>query len=310
MPEVAVVIPAFNPGSYLLESIESVLAQTVHDLEIVIVDDGSRPDAIPETPNDQRIKVIHQANEGVSAARNRGVAETTASLVAFLDADDRWLPHKLERQLNAFEEHPEAVVCYTDFVHIAPDGRPLGPGWWAGPAAGYEDVLRANTVPLSSSMVRREAFDAAGRFDPFYLPVADWDLWLRMIRVGPFAFVDEPLMEYRLAHHNIGQMSGDPVRIYAETLSVLARHELLALRSGDKRALELISAGRRSARRIRAQQAAARFVDSIGANTEWPMLRAALSIHVPSALAMIGTRSARRTRHALGRTRSTVAARA
>ena len=89
-PEVAVVIPAHDPGTFLIESVESALAQTAANIEVVVVDDGSDEGRFPELPTDDRLTVVHQSNQGVSAARNRGARNSSAPLIAFLDADDRW----------------------------------------------------------------------------------------------------------------------------------------------------------------------------------------------------------------------------
>src|SRR4051812_12564967 len=113
MARVAVVIPAYNPGRNLAESVATALAQTVDEIEVVVIDDGS-DEALPVLPADRRLRVIRQENQGVSVARNVGVAETTAPIIGFLDADDRWIPDKLERQLCALAERPQAVACYTN----------------------------------------------------------------------------------------------------------------------------------------------------------------------------------------------------
>jgi glycosyltransferase involved in cell wall biosynthesis len=298
-PSAAVVIPAFNPGSLLIESVDSALQQTLSDIEVVVIDDGSES-KLPILPTDERLRVIRQDNEGVSAARNHGVAQTSAAFVAFLDADDRWLPEKLERQLAALAKAPEAVACYTNFRHINPSGERLGPGNATG-CVGYDDLLSQCPVPLSSAVVSREAFVRAGCFDVFYSIVADWELWLRLIRLGPFVFVDEPLMEYRVTNHNIGQMSGDPMRAYRESSSVFDRQEIAALRTSDQRTLELVAAGRAAMRGMRARQAVARFVDSIGQGPEWPMLKAALAIEPRAAMAAIGLNGLRCSRRTLRR---------
>jgi glycosyltransferase involved in cell wall biosynthesis len=298
-PSVAIVIPAFNPGSPLIESVDSALQQTLSDIEVVVIDDGSQL-KLPILPPDERLRVIRQDNQGVSAARNHGVAQTSAPLVAFLDADDRWLPDKLERQVAALAEHPEAVACYTSFHHINPRGERLGPGNANG-RAGYDDLLSQCPVPMSSAVVSRDAFIDAGRFDVFYSIVADWDLWLRLTRLGPFVFIDEPLIEYRVANHNMGQMSGDPMRAYRESSSLFDRQEIAALRTFDQRTLELVAAGRATMKRMRARQAAVRFVDSLGAHPEWPMLKAALAIEPRAAVAAISLNGIRRSHRTLRR---------
>lgn len=271
-PLVSVVIPAFNAGGYLCESVKSALSQTIREIEVVVVDDGSS-EPLPELPDDQRLRVIAQSNQGVSVARNRGFRETSASLIAFLDADDRWRPEKLEKQLAAMAEAPTALLSYTEFVHIGSRGEPLGAGA-VSYGSGYAAVLAKCAIPMSSVVIRREVLEESGGFDPFYSIMQDWDLWLRLASEGNFLPVREPLVEYRVAPHNRGQLSGNPTIAFLETESIYDRHELRATRGGDAETLKLIRAGRSRARRLRATQAAHRSV----AFRDWSMLVSALRI--------------------------------
>ena len=293
-PEISVVIPAYNPGRYLLEAVTSALTQTVTNIEVVVVDDGSEDWRFPVLPPDQRLRVVRQSNDGVSVARNRGVKETSAPLIAFLDADDRWAPTKLERQLGAMAES-ESLLCYTGFSHIGPAGEQLGPGH-VSEGGGYLPLLASCAIPMSSVVIRREALLEVGGFDPFYRIIQDWDLWLRLAPLGTFLQLPESLVEYRVAPHNKGQVSGDPWTAYVETSSVYDRHEMRAARVKNLAALALISEGRRRSRRLRSGQAAARFADSLGhgGDPEWAMLWVALRIDPGSALRTIALRVARK----------------
>ncbi len=115
-PLVSVIIPTYNRGWCLSEAIDSVLAQDFQDYELIVVDDGST-DNTREILNgyEHEIIVLQQANKGVSAARNRGIAEAGGQLIAFLDSDDVWLPRKLSRQVDFFKLNPEAVITQTRF---------------------------------------------------------------------------------------------------------------------------------------------------------------------------------------------------
>ena len=119
-PIVSVIIPTYNYGRFLEEAIRSVLGQNFHDLECIIVDDGStdETDQVLASFSDQRIVVVRTPRLGVSAARNRGLDESRGSLLAFLDADDRWRPHKLERQVAIFSEEPDVGMVFTNFVRF------------------------------------------------------------------------------------------------------------------------------------------------------------------------------------------------
>ena len=118
-PEISVVIPVYNTGKILYETIESVLNQTFTDFEIVIIDDGSS-DAetlgVLDSQSDDRIRIIHQKNSGVAAARNRGVAESKGNFIAFLDHDDIFLPEKLAECKKFTDQNPQAAMVYCDII--------------------------------------------------------------------------------------------------------------------------------------------------------------------------------------------------
>jgi len=183
-PKVSVVIPVFNRPASVRRAIESVLAQTCQDFEIVVVDDGSTDTTVAAVAAlaDPRITVIrHQRNRGGSAARNTGIAAGSAPYVAFLDSDDEWLPVKLERQLALFERSGERLgLVYAGTERVFADGRvdriiPRRP----------HDVTRAllteNVIGETSvGMVRRAALDETGGFDESLPASQDMDLWLRI----------------------------------------------------------------------------------------------------------------------------------
>jgi glycosyltransferase involved in cell wall biosynthesis len=196
---VAVVIPAHNAAAYLDMALRSVLDQTLRPAEIVVVDDGSTDDthAVSER---LAVRCVRQAQSGPAAARNRGVAETTAPLVAFLDADDWFAPSKLERQVERLEELGAAAIC-TDAWIVTGDRvtRSRNEGAPVAAAITMERLLRGNPVVCSTMLVRREALSQAGGFDPDPVLVAteDYDLWLRLARREPIAYLQDPLAFYR-----------------------------------------------------------------------------------------------------------------
>lgn len=123
MPKVSIVVPLYNKGRYIRRAIDSILNQTIDDLEIIVVNDGSTDDGMDsmQSYTDPRLRLIEQENFGVSAARNRGVAESSADLIAFLDADDEWLPFFLETVLRLQDNFPDAGLFATNFV-LSVDG--------------------------------------------------------------------------------------------------------------------------------------------------------------------------------------------
>lgn len=197
MPRVAVVIPAFNPGRFLHEAVQSVIDQTFSDWECVVVDDGGREDLSWVRRADRRVRLVTQRNAGVAAARNCGISETVAPLIALLDQDDVWRPEKLDAQVSQLQAHPQAPGCSCDFEMVNAEGRRIGRGFSEN-FYSYRDLLRGCGLVPSTMVVRRSAVAAAGGFNARYRFSGDWDLWLRLARdVGAFERVESVLVSYR-----------------------------------------------------------------------------------------------------------------
>lgn len=196
MPKVSIVIPTHNRPDLVGRAIRSVLAQTLSDIEIIVVDDGTalRAEREVQKVNDPRIRYIaHEKSLGAPAARNRGVHESSAACIAFLDDDDEWLPWKLERQLAGLSVNSEAVASYTsvamfDEEGIKTDERRSG---LTGVVPVFEATLRHPFIWTSALMVRREAFIACGGFDESFPKNQEWDLVLRLSERAPFFAIDD-----------------------------------------------------------------------------------------------------------------------
>ena len=206
-PAVSVVVAAYNAGRFLGGALDSVAAQTASGYEVVVVDDGSTDDtAEVARRHPVGVRLVRQPNAGSAAARNRGVAEARGRAVAFLDADDRWLPHKLDRQLAALEA-TGARWSYTDaWFSDAETGRRIG-RWSDTHPTPDGDVARAllagNFVTVPTVLIDRAVLDEVGGF-PETLPgrpsiSEDWALWLRVALRHPVAVVREPCAE--ILHH-------------------------------------------------------------------------------------------------------------
>lgn len=229
MPAVSVVIAAHDQGAFLRDALASVVGQTFADWECVVVDDASTddtPQVVAAHRGDARVRYVRTERIERAAARNRGVAETSGPLVAFLDADDRWHPEKLARQVAALAEAPEVGFCYTVARFVDTVGRPLAVRKPPRVVAGrvFPEMMRANFVILASVVARRHCLDAVGAFDPT-LPVLgceDWDLWLRLARRWPVAAVDAELTFYRRHGANT-----DWAQVMASGLAVVDRHYAL-----------------------------------------------------------------------------------
>jgi glycosyltransferase involved in cell wall biosynthesis len=197
---VAVVIPAFESAAFLPAALRSVHAQTQPPAEVVVVDDGSR-DASAVVAARAGARVLRQGNAGPGAARNHGIAVTRAELIAFLDADDVFLPEKLALQAAVLRE-PGVVACCSD-AWLLRDGARAGRknARRAVPRRlAFADLLAGNPIVCSSVVARRDAVLAAGGFDEDRTLIAteDYDLWLRLARLGTIVYLDQPLLEYRV----------------------------------------------------------------------------------------------------------------
>jgi len=218
-PQVSVIIPTFNRGWILKEAIDSVLTQDYKDFELIVVDDGSTDNTseiLASYGND--IRVLFQENKGVSAARNRGVAEASGQFIAFLDSDDLWLPQKLSTQLEFFNQTPDALICQTEEVWIR-NRRRVNPKKRHKKPSGmiFEPSLELCLVSPSAVMIRRVLFDRVGEFDVTLPACEDYDLWLRISCRFPVHLIDTPLIIKRGGHNDqLSSMKGlDKFRIKA-----------------------------------------------------------------------------------------------
>jgi len=204
---VTVVITCYNYGPFLAGCLRSVLAQTYAAFDVVVVDDGSTDDSaevVSPFLADPRVRYYYQSNKGQAAAKNVGIVMARGDVVAFLDADDVWMPDKLATQMPLFER-AEVGVVYSGIGLIDQEGQAIpfdGPtGYWQYRRGRVTKWLAFdNFVPFSSSMVRRRLFDEHGRFDERLRMGIDWDLWLRLSMSTEFDFVPARLVQYRRGH--------------------------------------------------------------------------------------------------------------
>ena len=244
-PLISVIIPAFNAASVIGETLESVRHQTFENFEVIMVDDGSTDDtsAIAQKfcVSDPRFSLIRQANCGVSAARNRAIRQARGEWIAFLDADDVWMPQKLERQMDLGRQNPRANLLFTNFymwddphdLHIwLKDDHPLPEGDVSRKLVF--SISHACDGSMSTAMVRREMFSSSGFFDPDIAICEDWDLLLRMADHGlRVRGTREPLARYRRWPGNVTsqklKMAEAQVRVLQKNLRTTQRPELRPL---------------------------------------------------------------------------------
>jgi teichuronic acid biosynthesis glycosyltransferase TuaG len=210
MPAVSVIIPAYNAQAFLGRAIQSVEAQSFRDFEIVVVDDGSTDGTADVARGFSSVRYVRGSHGGEAAARNRGLAEARSELVAFVDADDEWLPEKLARQI-AFMEKLRSSFSYTD-SYLVREGRRVRYSTLARPRRGtilsalIDDWLDEAFFIPTEVMASRALLQNAGGFEDG-LPTAghvDFGLWLKLaLRGTRFDYLDEPLALYYRGHPSI-----------------------------------------------------------------------------------------------------------
>jgi glycosyltransferase involved in cell wall biosynthesis len=227
-PTVSVIIPAFNQGRYLGAAIESALAQTYRDFEILVIDDGSTDNtpAVARQYGDC-IRYFRQANQGLGGARNTGIRAARGAYLALLDSDDIWLPGFLETMVQLAARAPAAAVLFSRADYIDADGRALpqvsevktAPGGWL-----YELLVRADFIIPSTVVMLRSAVLEAGLFDERTSAIhgaEDWDLWLRLAPAHPFIGFSQSLVHYRL---HSSSLSADFAKMQQAVRAVVAKH--------------------------------------------------------------------------------------
>jgi glycosyltransferase involved in cell wall biosynthesis len=208
MLTVSVVIPCFNAEAFIGEALESVAAQTRPPIEVLVSDDASTDGSAAVVRSFEGVRLLESpVNLGNALARNRALLEARGDVVAFLDADDVWLPHHLETVVSMLEAHPEAAVAFSAVEHFGsrsglwlvdlPEDRPFD---------AFQACLEATCVPHMSAVVRRDVLATVGHYRQHELPYApDYDLWVRIARRWPFVYTRRVTARYRWHPGQISQ---------------------------------------------------------------------------------------------------------
>lgn len=213
---ISVIIPTYNRASVLGRAIRSVLDQKNAEFEVLVIDDGSTDNteeivhafykpqgrghhlafgANPSSPKTLPLKFISQANRGVSAARNTGIAHAKGEWLAFLDSDDEWMPGMLEAQMSFFEKNPDYKICQTEEIWIRGGVRVNKmkkhekKGGWI-----FEHCLPLCAISPSSVIIHRSVFESAGTFNENYPACEDYELWLRIASRYPVGLIETPYL--------------------------------------------------------------------------------------------------------------------
>lgn len=227
-PLVSVVIPVYNGEDFVEEAVESALRQTLRAREVIVVDDGST-DRTPArlARFGTRIRRLRKPHGGTAGALNLGISRAYGEFIAWLSADDVFLPEKLALQVAAMAGHPDAGLCYTDWYVIDGAGRLTGrigaPSLRTRKEAAAA-LLQSCCINGSTVLVRREALARAGPFNEAYRQAHDYDMWLRLARDYRFVHVPRPLIKYRWHGRNL---SAEPDALaYNEEILANARRFL------------------------------------------------------------------------------------
>ncbi len=208
MPRVSVIIPAYNAAATIAGTVDSVVAQTLRDVEIICVDDGSTDSTLALIKKyGDRVRLIEQSNSGPAAARNNGARHSAGEYLAFLDADNVWTPQFLERCAAALDaDHALSLVycncALADSEGVALDTSLVGNGFDHAPSLN-ELLTQLWPIMPSAALVRRCAYDACGGYRDALKGASfrfeDVDFWIKMREQGPFGYIDEPLITWRFA---------------------------------------------------------------------------------------------------------------
>lgn len=249
---ISVVIPTYNYGRFIWDAIASVFAQTHPAAEVIVIDDGSTDETESVVRGfSEPITYIRQKNLGVCAARNLGIENSFGELIAFLDADDTWLPNKLDKQVAKFSEDPEIGLVHCGMREFDDKtGKTIayhitgGEGWVAEELALWEKPVIVG--PGGSIVVRRDVIEDVGGFDPRLKNGEDWEFCLRIATKYKVGFVAEPLVNYRNhgknATKNINEMERSTLLAWEKAFHT-SDHNIIRLKRRSYGNLHKVLAG-------------------------------------------------------------------
>ena len=222
MTRYSIIIPAYNSGDFLVETIQSARGQDVEDLEIIVVDDGSQDNSFETASSFDNVLAIKQENAGDSAARNTGLARATGEFIVFLDHDDILDPTAISSHQAAFEGNPDIDMVFGSNLQISEAGKVLGENRQSARRYSGRDVALNTTPSFSQCMYRKSALDRIGGFQPEALNCADHDLNIRLLgdRLAGFCH-GKMVMSYR---KHQGQQTRSPSKLYTNHARVLRWH--------------------------------------------------------------------------------------
>jgi glycosyltransferase involved in cell wall biosynthesis len=225
MPKVSVIIPTYERAHLVSQAIDSILAQTYDDREIIVVNDGSTDNTAEILAGyADRITLIHQENRGVAAARNAGMRVARGEYIAFLDDDDLWEPQKLAQQIPLLEIDPLVGLVSSDMVFFDEEG--IHPGtYWDGfiPPATITPwtLLKGSFLSVPTIVIRQSCLAQVGYFDENLQVCEDYDLWLRIVEGWKVDYINAPLVRcFRSQDRNFQNLSKNIEQMILKTIQV------------------------------------------------------------------------------------------
>lgn len=222
MPSISVIIPVYNQAEFVAEAVESALRQSFADREVIVVNDGSTDGTAERLAAfGSRIRLVTKLHGGTAGALNLGISHSWSKYIAWLSADDIFLPNKLALQVQAMESQPEAALCYTDWYVVDKAGRitaQVGSPTLRTREEAVEALFQGCCINGSTTLIRRSALERVGYFDEAYRQAHDYDLWLRLARYYRFVHVPRPLIKYRWHDRNLSK-EPDALAYNAEILA-------------------------------------------------------------------------------------------
>jgi glycosyltransferase involved in cell wall biosynthesis len=229
IPKVSIIVPAYNVAPYLGETLDSVLAQTRGDYEVVVVNDGSTDETaqVVEQYRDRfagKLVYVWQENRGLAAARNTAIRTARGQYISLLDSDDVWMPRYLEAMLGLLESDPALDLVFPNAIFWGSpqfDGRDFQSVFPPNPPITMEKILGRESNVFGLATLRRELVLTVGSYDESLRASEDFDLWLRLLKRGSqFGFVTEPLVKYRFRRDSL---SNTGITLYRNRLRVFEK---------------------------------------------------------------------------------------
>jgi len=215
-PLVSIIIPAYNAEKYIKRALESALAQTYKNIEIIVIDDGStdKTAEIVKNYKDPRIIYLFQKNQGQGSARNNGIKKSQGEYITFLDADDYYFPQKVEKQVRFLENYPNYQAVYCNALHFYSDNPTVFFKKKGNFHSGdiFKDLLQSSYINPNTIMVSRKVLDKVGLFNENRYYPEDWELWLKISRAGfQFGYLDEDLVKVEIRPDSNTTMAIQPI---------------------------------------------------------------------------------------------------